>query len=162
MKRVVVLPDIQYRTHPEWPDYLISSQGEVISYARKTPRLLKGTPDQDGYLRYQVGGKGGKRRGGHQLVLEAFHPEGWFEEAKVLHVNGDPSDNRLENLYWGTSLDNTNDRRKHGTLGLRLTDEDVEEIRRLHAMGFQQREISRVFKTTQKHVSDIVLRKVRV
>ena len=50
----------------------------------------------------------------HKLVLLAFvgpAPEGH----ECLHGNGDPSDNRLENLRWGTRGDNIRDAICHGT-----------------------------------------------
>ena len=50
----------------------------------------------------------------HRLVLEAFVgpcPEG--QECR--HLNGDPGDNRLENLVWGSPLENSLDMVKHGT-----------------------------------------------
>lgn len=50
----------------------------------------------------------------HVLAKEAFDgrtPEGMM----VCHENGDPVDNRLENLYFGTAFDNAMDTIRHGT-----------------------------------------------
>ena len=49
----------------------------------------------------------------HRLVLEAFvgPPEGRM----CCHINGNPADNRVENLYWGTNSDNQYDSVRHGT-----------------------------------------------
>lgn len=50
----------------------------------------------------------------HRLVLEAFvgpRPEGHVAR----HLNGNPGDNRLANLCWGTELENADDKRRHGT-----------------------------------------------
>lgn len=49
----------------------------------------------------------------HRVVAEAFipNPEGL---PLVRHLNDDPSDNRLENLSWGTYADNMNDRIRNG------------------------------------------------
>lgn len=49
----------------------------------------------------------------HKLVLEAFvgtRPEG----SMCRHLNGDPADNRLENLTWGTASENQSDAVNHG------------------------------------------------
>lgn len=50
----------------------------------------------------------------HKLVLNAFvgiRPE----NLQARHLDGDPSNNRLDNLAWGTGSENTNDRVFHGT-----------------------------------------------
>ena len=50
----------------------------------------------------------------HKAVLEAFvgiRPVGM----EACHNNGDPFDNRLENLRWDTARNNQLDRAKHGT-----------------------------------------------
>lgn len=54
------------------------------------------------------------RSGVHQLVLEAFvgpRPEGH----EGCHHDGDPTNNRLDNLHWGTKSENNLDRVRHGT-----------------------------------------------
>lgn len=50
----------------------------------------------------------------HALVLSAFvgpRPSG----AVTRHLNGNPTDNRLTNLCWGTQSENLRDRIRHGT-----------------------------------------------
>jgi hypothetical protein len=57
----------------------------------------------------------------HKLVLLTFvgsAPEGH----ECLHKNGDPSDNRLENLRWGTRSENVRDKTLHGQNKLKLSD----------------------------------------
>lgn len=52
----------------------------------------------------------------HRLVIETFAgpaPDG----TECCHRNGDPTDNRAENLYWGTRSDNLHDAVKHGAHG---------------------------------------------
>ncbi len=72
----------------------------------------------------------------HALVLTTFlgpRPMGM----QSCHNNGIPSDNRLENLRWGTSKENHADRKNHGTEQAKgeksvnsiLTEKDVLEIR---------------------------------
>jgi hypothetical protein len=49
----------------------------------------------------------------HSMVLSAFvgeRPEGLITR----HLNGNPRDNRLANLAWGTPAENGSDQRRHG------------------------------------------------
>lgn len=69
---------------------------------------------QDGHLRVTIRREGRRMEAAvHRLVLEAFVgpcPPGM----EALHRNGDPTDNRLENLRWGTRSENNLDRQRHG------------------------------------------------
>lgn len=89
-----------------------------------------------GYLQVQPTVRGrNKKIYVHRLVLEAFVgpcPEGM----ECRHLNGNPKDNRLVNLCWGTRKENQADRRLHGTAGTgeqhsqaKLTEMAVREIR---------------------------------
>ena len=44
----------------------------------------------------------------HQLVCEAYHGQKPFPTAIVLHLDEDPSNNRPDNLRWGTRKENQN------------------------------------------------------
>ena len=62
----------------------------------------------------------------HDLVLRTFvGPPALGHECR--HLNGDPSDNRLENLCWGTRSENNVDAVRHGTRG-QLTATQVNDI----------------------------------
>jgi hypothetical protein len=99
----------------------------------------------------------------HCLVLEAFvgpRPEG--HEAR--HLNGKRNDNRLDNLAWGTKLENANDKRVHGTMCIgenhgraKLTAADVLEIRRLHKAGARQVDLAKQFGIVQSKISSAIL-----
>jgi hypothetical protein len=110
---------------PEYPGYEVSDQGRVRSLDREvrsrwgTPKTLKGKT----LALVPVGGDGntgrylgctlfrdGKRKSVmvHTLMLETFvspRPEGMFG----YHRDDDPTHNRLENLYWGSPTQNTQD-----------------------------------------------------
>lgn len=77
----------------------------------------------------------------HHLVLETF--VGFREEGtEARHLNDVKSDNRLENLCWGTHGENYADRvvngggnqgSRHGMA--KLTEDDVREIRSMYEPG---------------------------
>lgn len=72
----------------------------------------------------------------HVLVLNAFvgdRPVG----LEARHLDGDPTNDHLSNLKWGTQAENYDDRRRHGTANdgerhgnAKLTNAQVREIRR--------------------------------
>lgn len=101
----------------EWRDidgheglYQVSNTGKVKSL--RSGKILKTDSGEWGHQRVNLG----RRERGlrvHRLVLEAFVgpcPPGM----ECCHNNGDPSDNRVENLRWDTKKANVADRRKHG------------------------------------------------
>lgn len=98
----------------------------------------------------------------HVVVLEAFIKKP-FVGAVVNHENGDKHDNRLENLSWMTSSENS----KHAVLtGLqkaargemagnaKLSVANVLEIRKMrYELGYSCRKISKKFNISVKQVS---------
>lgn len=113
--------------HEEWryvPGYegvySVSSRGRVRRDAggpgATAGRILKPTPDKDGYLKTALSAGGVSRDVRvSRLVCEAFHgpaPEG---KPFVLHGNGDNTDNTPGNLRWGDGRENQLDAIKHGT-----------------------------------------------
>lgn len=83
------------------------------AYARRVkgiPRKLNINPHDGGYVYVSLNAAGRRRSAKvHHLVLEAFvgpRPEG----LECCHGNGDPTDNRLENLRWDTFEANVADR----------------------------------------------------
>lgn len=98
----------------------------------------------------------------HRLILEAFVgpcPEGMESR----HLDGDPDNNKLDNLAWGTKLENHDDRRRHGNTptgeknhGAKLTERMVREIRELSTKGLSRNELGRRFGMSRAQISRIV------
>ncbi len=92
------------------------------SFYRRTGRPRDGEryltemhPDvsDDGYLRVELHVNGDRRRDSvHRLVLTTFGGSA-SPELQACHRDGNPSNNALPNLRWGTQSDNWNDRRRH-------------------------------------------------
>lgn len=108
----------EWRPIPGFPGYEVSDQGRVRSTRRylgsTAPHLLVPQADRKGYLR--VGPRRGGRKptkGVHIFVLLAFvgpRPEGM----QVRHIDGDPANNLLTNLAYGTPSENQLDQVRHG------------------------------------------------
>jgi len=86
---------------------------KVVTQTYKS-RILKGTVSL-GYVHYNLGHNYKKKRyQGGRLVLFAF--VGFPDKGQeCCHNNGDPSNNSLDNVRWGTHLENNRDRVRHGT-----------------------------------------------
>lgn len=117
--------------------YEISNEGQV--WSRKTQRLLKQQHAEDGhhYLMFRSGRKGKARKVYiHQAVLTTF-TRTHSENEECRHLDGNPHNNYLWNLTWGTRLENMSDKQIHGTQTFgenhppaKLTETDVLEIRK--------------------------------
>lgn len=126
-------PAVEYRPWPHDGRYLIGDDGSILGLSGKR---LRSFPIHGGYLRLRLSVKG-RLRGTcvHVAVAETFHglrPAGM----QVAHGNGDPADNRAENLRWATPARNNADKVAHDTLGwgerhgnAKLTAEQVHDIR---------------------------------
>lgn len=103
----------EWRPVPEFPKFWVSSAGVVIGPSGRVRKpVVANKHGHQGIVLYD----GGKHyhRYIHRMVMEAFvgpRPDGM----EVRHLNGDPSDNRLDNLVYGTHAENMQDAIAHGT-----------------------------------------------
>lgn len=153
------------REIPGFPNYLVTKDGRVWSIRSK--KWLKPWIT-DGYLLLRLCLQGSaKTYKIHRLVLEAYVgpcPEGM----ECRHLDGDRVNNHLDNLKWGTHVENMQDAVQHNTHYLtgkfgeknpasKLTDRE----RRLiycsyRAMGCTQQELADQFGVTPSCISYIV------
>lgn len=143
-------------TIPDFPDYSVTRDGRVWSFPRQRlfninkPKKFRFYPgrwlvswcDSDGYLVVTLC-KNHKKytRKIHRLVLETYGPLK-LDSQVCRHLNGNPADNRLENLCWGTPSENQLDRNKHGTgnqgesnPSVKLAEQDIPVIQYLRAVA---------------------------
>jgi hypothetical protein len=87
---------------------------------------------------------------------------------EACHEDGNRFKNHLSNLRWDTPLNNTADKKKHGTQTYgeshhtaKLTDHDVSEIIYLSSLGHKGIELARKFHVTPSLISLIVNKKHR-
>lgn len=97
----------------------------------------------------------------HRMILTAFVgpcPPGLM----ACHNDGDPTNNRVENLRWDTRESNYADSERHGTacIGMRngqakLRNHDIPVIREMLGAGFTQQQIADRFGVAQNTISRI-------
>jgi len=90
----------------------------------------------------------------HQLVILTFvgpPPEGM----EVLHRNGDPTDNRLKNLHYGTRSENILDVYRQGGKWRKLSIDDVQSIRFGFYCGIKEVELAAMYDVTPSIISAI-------
>jgi hypothetical protein len=93
--------------------YEVSDQGRVRSFQRNPQgRILRPGRMPGGHLSVALGR--GNSQCVHKLVLLTFVGVA-PDKHECRHLNGDPADNRLENLCWGTRSENIKDAVRHGT-----------------------------------------------
>ncbi len=167
------IPSVEVRHCPGRIGYAVGSDGTIWSCRASgkaigrytTWRQLRPCTGKNGYPCVTVQGR---RRNEnvcvHTLVLEAFvgaRPPG--QESR--HYDGNRGNPALSNLSWGTTSQNTQDKRRHGTYhegekhgNAKLTETDVREIRDQVAAGMSQRELTQHYGIHVSNISHIVRR----
>lgn len=118
-------------SNPEvWRQITGFSSYEVSSHGRarrrvdgpnmKAQSILKPGITPNGYVKFGMTGDDGHRRtvSAHRLVAMAFLPRPHDGAVYVLHANDVKTDNRVENLRWGTPAENTADAVRNDRLAL--------------------------------------------
>ncbi len=150
--------------------YQVSNLGRVKSLERKVrsinwytgkefsrtvhERILKPGPVNSGHL-YVVLGHGEAGKPVHQLVMKAFIGEA-PQGMEVRHLNGDPTDNRLENLRYGTRTENILDVFYQGGRWRKLSLNDVVYSRFASFCGFPDKAIA-----DELNVSELTIARIR-
>lgn len=93
-------------------DYIIYDNGDV--YSLKNEKFLKKLKDTKGYLFYDFRYKKAmyKCPKVHRLVMLAFSKEPMKEQ--INHIDGDKTNNKIENLEWVTNEENRTHAIKNG------------------------------------------------
>lgn len=104
---------------PSFPDYLIGSAGTVVravdGATRKAGHVLSPVTTKTGHKKVKLSRSGKKFVVSlHRLVIEAHVSPPPFTGAVCRHYDDNPSNNHVLNLFWGTHMDNHNDRRRNG------------------------------------------------
>jgi hypothetical protein len=100
----------QWRSVDGHPAYQVSNLGRVMSTKGRSPRIIRGWVDSNGYRRITLDGQATSLG---RLVSMAFlpNPEGLPE---VDHIDRNPLNNRADNLRWASRSLNCLNRRTWG------------------------------------------------
>ena len=143
---------------PNTIGYWINENGEIWSGYKQG--LMKLQVSKDGYLFIDV--RRPKRRKGfvHKLVLETFIGPCPDSSMECRHLDGNPQNNNVGNLCWGTRMENSQDRILHGRAKKKLTKEKVEKIFYLGVIKLlTHQEIADIFGVCRQTITDILNKK---
>jgi hypothetical protein len=140
------IPGANWRYLPGFDMYRISDSGIVQSFRLGVWRTRNPRVTPTGYKVLSLNRRSFRV---HRLVLLAWIGPPPSDKPNALHRNGDPSDNRVDNLYWGDQKQNQLDRRRHGRNGYKLNESDVEMIR---SSNLTNRDLADKFAVTPAHV----------
>ena len=168
---------VQIKACPGWSGYYVDNFGQVYSgwirvgikgksglWSKESGdhlRKLKPLVHKDGRLFVSITKSKGMKKVTkpiHRLVLEAFIGPCPLS-MECCHGDGNPSNNRLDNLRWDTRSSNEFDKIRHGTKcrgerhhNSKLTEDDVRSIRRLRESGNELSSIAEKFGITLQAV----------
>ncbi len=165
---------VEYRPIDGFPAYRVGSDGTIWSALVIGGRRKSGSLSTEWKKLSQKTGSRGRRSVVlfknevrkdflvHKIVLEAFvgkNPPG----TECCHNDGNSGNNRLDNLRWGTHLENMEDQRRHGTRAwgqkhprAKLNDQQVAEI---IGSNSRTKDLSKQFGVTPTQISHIRHRK---
>jgi DNA-binding LacI/PurR family transcriptional regulator len=96
------------------------------------------------------------------LIAKAFLPPPEASQDEVRHLDGDKTNNAIENLAWGTRKENGEDMARHGSLKGRknpravLTESDIIAIRWANVVGDTFVEIARRFRVSVSTIEAVI------
>ena len=100
-----IIPDEKWAPVPNYPNYKASNKGRILNV--HTQRLLRTPLDNLGYPHVNLWKQGrGKTHQVHKVVFNSFFPQIVTEGKVVNHIDGDKTNNQLENLECVTYQEN--------------------------------------------------------
>jgi len=145
---------------PGLPGYKIDEKGNVWSYivygpgdyVRKQGRLLKSRISKGGYIIFNLHkNKKQLTTSAHRLLMITFKPT-VICNLHVRHLDGNPQNNNLNNLAWGTAKDNARDCYSYGRPPIgennnnaKITESLAVSLKNFLALGIKKITLSRAF-----------------
>ena len=147
---------LEYRDFDFGDKYTVYSDGRIFSNVSR--RYLKPFNDgRRGYDKVKLYTNDGKKPtiAVHRIILENFNKVDNYLEMVVDHINGDITDNRLENLKWVDFI--TNQRDKGKRVHRNSTYKYKSDICKMYFIeGCTYKEISEKLNVDQQSASDLI------
>jgi hypothetical protein len=138
MNRVFPPDPESVRSCPSFPQYHCDRVGRVYLFRHGAWFEVKQSINSEGYLRVHVRHPGDGRMRltrVHRMIADAFYGPSPTPDHLARHLNDIRTDNRAENIAWGTRSENAQDASRNGRTVRRLSFEQAEDIRRRYASG---------------------------
>jgi len=129
----------------EFPGYTVSNLGRIKSphskkHLHHSKEHMTPVKNHHGYMMVTLSNNGRRKtRTLGRIVLQAFEPLLNGKRLDAAHLDGDKTNNRLDNLKWCTRKENESHKKLHGTYQIgenagsaKLTEKEVVEISRRH------------------------------
>ena len=146
--------------YSQWRAKIGGSRGEKYKGALKQVKrhLVKG------YWQVFIGRKNIKV---HRAMALTFKPEGYQAGLLVAHHDGNPLNNKIENLYWATDKQNAEDRERHGcTLRgsnspvSKWAEAGIRQMRLEHSQGVSNKELMAKYQISKSNLCKIINRQL--
>lgn len=168
----------EFKLVSEFPAYRVSNLGRIQSRWKRGSfysdfkvmdvwKDLPTFPDKKGYPQVHLCDGYGKVKTVriHNLVAELFLGDKPVDGMLVRHLDSNPSNNKVENLAWGTYAENENDKIANGTWntrngGAKITPLQVTEIRKKLKSGMSHDDLAKEFGVSRPTINRIANNKI--
>ena len=137
-------------------NYYVESSGCIFN--KKLNRYMTQKPCRAGYMRVWLTCDDGKRRAFsvHRLIASYYLPNP-EDKPDVNHIDGNKSNNSIENLEWVTKSENQlHSRRVLKNKGRARKQDRIDAIKFLYKNGFTQEKIASAFEISHPRVVKIL------